>query len=837
MDEGNRSNLSYIKPFSAVRQPSEGYLDFKQDRGGQDKQNFRQEQFRDDISEPKYDMNYERHRDRRERPEELQPSVEASSKHWYDEFPIADRRKHLEESIVERKREQERQEKMKLEEEHRIKEEMRIKEELEKYKDNQKYSKYENYDSKSYQKYTQQESSSQGFNHRKFENKNEVEGPKGEQYDPYFSLNEKNVFKSSQSEFKNERHNPKEQEYKKYDFQKEIKYSQDFSASKSPTFRGNGSPRFERSNFDDITNQNKSRSYNRSNGIHKRTFINPKSNKEEFHITDVSQDERNIGKSASHGFERHFKGKSPPSYNQNYNRKESTSTIELKFNKKSANYDMSEIELPAYCKTHPDGKLLYVITPEGHESELGCAHCALNINKTDIRCSIVEVKQKLDDYIHNASQHLHTGKTSHTQVDPQLVSKVKACRDKEIAMIRQYYDKVMSAIKDERDRQISEISEIADNNVSQISQPKYSQKSQKGTKIDAKLNNFCIELGKVVEGVDDTGIHIKELWKINQDYKDVVSQKVKEAETQPANNNIQLSSFEFHSAPDESLKSLSNKLGEVVQKKVSSDYFLSNSSEYQYKATSYSRNYSNSQYDNKIEQIPTFGTLVGDESKKYDNYKNQNHNYTNSGYKDYKSVSPVRQNKLNYEASSTNINKELKQTLDFNPMDSNSKDLEYVPRSYKHEDSSKNGSEFEQRNYQQTEKYSNYQKYEHKQDYSKYEQESKTDNRRGEPSKYDENRETWKYQHSSQTQDRQMHEPLRSSHEASRQTHEPERKMHEPERKIHEPERKTHDYSRPTHEKYEFSKHERHQSERQEQQRFSHSDRNNPNEQSDTKYA
>jgi hypothetical protein len=136
----------------------------------------------------------------------------------------------------------------------------------------------------------------------------------------------------------------------------------------------------------------------------------------------------------------------------------------------------------------------------------------LNLNKTSSRCSIIEVKQKLADYISHASQLLYTSKTQTNKVDPQLVNKINICKDKEIAMIRQYYDMVMNALAEERDKQIQEVVVTADQNIQMISSkgaPPH--KSGKGSKIDIKLNNFCVELGKVVEGVDDTGIHIKEL--------------------------------------------------------------------------------------------------------------------------------------------------------------------------------------------------------------------------------------------------------------------------------------------------------------------------------------
>lgn len=41
-------------------------------------------------------------------------------------------------------------------------------------------------------------------------------------------------------------------------------------------------------------------------------------------------------------------------------------------------YDLNEIELPAYCKDHPDSKLLYVVKLNGDEI-LSCVYCALEL--------------------------------------------------------------------------------------------------------------------------------------------------------------------------------------------------------------------------------------------------------------------------------------------------------------------------------------------------------------------------------------------------------------------------------------------------------------------------
>lgn len=394
-------------------------------------------------------------------------------------------------------------------------------------------------------------------------------------------------------------------------------------------------------------NESQSKSYNRSTGIHKRAFALPNAFGRESQDSFVYTDNRQFGRSASHGFDRHFR----TSQNSNIGVQPQYEfpKCELKFNKKSANYDMSEIELPAYCKNHHDGKLLYIITPDGQESELGCIHCTMSIKKSNIKHSVVEVKDKLDDYIDHASQMLYSNKSKGTSAgaDPHLVSKIHAFKDKEIARVAQYYEQVMKAIAEERDNQIAEITEIAEQNIAQVSGSSYGYaKPQKNSKVDIKLNNFCIELGKVVEGVDETGIHIKELWKINQDYKDVVSQKSKENYSQSQTGEHSLLSFEFHTAQQEKLKDLAKRIGQVVTQTVSSDYFLNNYTDSSQSRNYVARNFRNPSYDAKIENIPTFGIGSSDESRKYTHgfkyeapafgESSQNRAFSHSPNRDYK---------------------------------------------------------------------------------------------------------------------------------------------------------------------------------------------------------
>lgn len=147
---------------------------------------------------------------------------------------------------------------------------------------------------------------------------------------------------------------------------------------------------------------------------------------------------------------------------------------------------MSEIELPAYCKQHPDGKLLYILTAEHQESELGCAHCALAANKSKAGYQVLEVKEKLEEYINHADQLLQSGPTDGSMEDPNLATKITTAKDREIARIRKYYDQVIEALVQDRDRHISEIENLSQENLQSLGAPNGFKKP----KADIKLNNF-----------------------------------------------------------------------------------------------------------------------------------------------------------------------------------------------------------------------------------------------------------------------------------------------------------------------------------------------------------
>lgn len=574
------------------------------------------------ASNPHRDYKYEQYyKDRKEGPGQLQPQVQSLGKHWYDEYPIADRRKLIEESMRKKKILEQQEEQLRIVNRQKPRE-------FESFKENFEYSDGNKSDESDKRQGIEPYPSSL---YKKYEPKNQNGYEKRySQYEPQFINAD---FRKSQQELIPQSY---EQDYHK-------------RSPRVNKFSNQREPILDNQDFEDLVDtKNQSKSYNRNMGIHKRAFVNKKeSNLDSRDLNNFCsyENERQIGRSASHGFERQFKNtRQQPVYNA-YNDTDEYRQCELKFNKKSINYDMTEIELPAYCKNHSDGKLLYIITPEGQESELGCAHCAMEVNKKNLRCSVVEVKDKLDDYIENAGRLLGSNSSHNpTQADPSLVNKINSYRDKEIAIITQYYERVMDALKQERDNHIQEIASIAEQNTQMYSHS-YGVGGGKRPKVDIKLNNFCVELGKVVEGVDETGIHIKELWKINQDYKDVVAQKFKDLQNPSHSKTSSMMSFEFQPAHEDILKDLAKRIGKVVTQSVPSDYYASSAGDYSHYKSDLSRFYKETTYDNKIENVPTFGAGVGEE-RRYSDRKYQQ----KSGYqgKTVKSISPVRPTNLGY---------------------------------------------------------------------------------------------------------------------------------------------------------------------------------------------
>ena len=477
-----------------------------------------------------YQPNPAYYRPREERTEELQPQEVKTTKHWYDEYPIEDRRKQLQESV---------------------------------------------------QRRNFRKSQENAFQEPAFD--------RAQSYDRYAQ--------PSHEGYEHTRDRSSDHAEQRFDFGK--------------------SGGFDKNDFNENNDRKYfSRSYNRNGNNNKRTFVKPALEQDEPRFGSLTpNDHRNMGKSASHGIGRNFQNYAQPTFNPSYGA-EVTNRCDIKFNTKSVNYDMTEIELPAYCKKHPDNKLLYIITPHGAEgeSELGCVNCAHEATQKKDQYTVVEVKQKLGEYINHTSELLRNKPRAHNQQKDEIINKIGICKDREVAMIRQYYDKMMEALAYERDRHISQITQVAEDNIQQLSRGTYHVNGHKQNKNDIKLKNFGIELGKVLDGVEETGIHIKELWKINQDYNDVIRNKLNECRGGQFSSHQQpLNSFEFHIADENRLRELAQRAGQVITKQVGLEYFIHDEYDNNSRRSSSKPIENNSTYgryqNEKSDYVPTFGML------------------------------------------------------------------------------------------------------------------------------------------------------------------------------------------------------------------------------------
>ncbi|CAI2387580.1 unnamed protein product [Moneuplotes crassus] len=253
-------------------------------------------------------------------------------------------------------------------------------------------------------------------------------------------------------------------------------------------------------------------------------------------------------------------------------------------------YDLSEIELPAYCNDHPDSKLLY-LTQDGDDEILCCVYCALEQKQKYPNCNVIEISDYLQDLIKKTKEVCAKPSGSSHETN-SVCSQIISENDKEISRIKEYYSKVMEALALERDEKIKEIGKVTNKNISKAN-------STDSPSLNEKVKNFENELLKVISGVKETGIHIKELQKIRYDYDEVLSDTEQES-TMPESDQI-IEKYEFVMLSSEALQELANKLGHFRIREV--------------KLSDYDKLYKNPQYysntrNNEIiqrDEVPTFG--------------------------------------------------------------------------------------------------------------------------------------------------------------------------------------------------------------------------------------
>lgn len=199
---------------------------------------------------PHRDYKYEQYyKDRKEGPGQLQPQVQSLGKHWYDEYPIADRRKLIEESMMKKKIMEQEEEQLRMANKQRPRE-------FESFKENYDYSDGNK---------SEESDKRQGIEpypsslYKKYEPKNDSGYEKKySQYEPQF-INTN--FRKSQQELIPQ------------------SYEQDY-IKRSPRvnkFNQQREPILDNHDFEDIVDtKHQSKSYNRNMGIHKRAFVSKK---------------------------------------------------------------------------------------------------------------------------------------------------------------------------------------------------------------------------------------------------------------------------------------------------------------------------------------------------------------------------------------------------------------------------------------------------------------------------------------------------------------------------------------------------------------------------------
>ena len=154
-------------------------------------------------------------------------------------------------------------------------------------------------------------------------------------------------------------------------------------------------------------------------------------------------------------FRQDFKEISPTSviYNQRY-RTGSTQARTTNWG-----YNTNDVVLPAFCADHPDSKLLYLIQTDDGEI-LGWVYCALEQKQTDPHSKVIEIKEYLSGLVKRSQEILITQSSSNKHDTNEICAQIISENDREISLIRQYYNQVIEALTKERDEKINEIGKL-----------------------------------------------------------------------------------------------------------------------------------------------------------------------------------------------------------------------------------------------------------------------------------------------------------------------------------------------------------------------------------------
>lgn len=227
-------------------------------------------------------------------------------------------------------------------------------------------------------------------------------------------------------------------------------------------------------------------------------------------------------------------------------------------------YDLNDIELPAFCRDHPDSKLLY-LTQTQEDEILCCVYCALEQKQRDPNCNVIEIKDYLNDLIQQTKNIASQGRVQERKRDTNSIcSQIISENDKEISRIKEYYNHVIEALTQERDVKIQELGQLTSKNIAIFNNIDDQSDAE-------KILNFESELRKVISGVKETGIHIKELQKIKYDFDEVVLSFNEEQQNSPSQEYLER--YEFIMLGSDSLKELATKLGKFKVKEIPIKYY------------------------------------------------------------------------------------------------------------------------------------------------------------------------------------------------------------------------------------------------------------------------
>jgi hypothetical protein len=208
----------------------------------------------------------------------------------------------------------------------------------------------------------------------------------------------------------------------------------------------------------------------------------------------------------------------------------------------------------------------------------------------------MEVQKYLGQMLDQAS----SPKVSHRDLS-SICAQVMSESDKEIVKVREYYDKVIEALIQERDEKISEIGRVNNLNIDFITQLTQGEERE-------KAQNFRSELEKVISGVKETGIHIKELQKIRYDFEEVIlgrksgQHKFDDSET--------IQKYEFVMLGSDSLKELAQRLGNFNIKEIPLSFYETGVDTGGYTSKTRNRNAF------KEDDAPTFGNSLDNKGRR-----------------------------------------------------------------------------------------------------------------------------------------------------------------------------------------------------------------------------